>query len=198
MRILYEIRGIRKISLYLQNIMFNSYYKKILSSNVKIFGFPIISIKNPSQLKIGKNLILISNSYFSEAAINHPVILRALNDSARIEIGNNVGISGGGICAAKEIEIGHDVLIGANAFVTDTDFHTINPDKRRYTKDDVKAEKVIIKENVFIGMNSIILKGVTIGKNTIIGAGSIVTKNISENVIAAGNPCRVLRELEKK
>ncbi len=52
--------------------------------------------------------------------------------------------------------------------------------------------KVTIEDNVFIGTNAIILKGVTIGKNSIIGAGSIVTRDIPENSVAAGNPCRVI------
>lgn len=54
-----------------------------------------------------------------------------------------------------------------------------------------------INDNVFVGMNSIILKGVTIGKNTIIGAGSVVTKNIPENVVAAGNPCVPIATIEE-
>lgn len=55
-----------------------------------------------------------------------------------------------------------------------------------------KIAKVIIEDNVSIGVNSIILPGIKIGKNTIIGAGSIVTKNIPENSIATGNPARVI------
>lgn len=58
------------------------------------------------------------------------------------------------------------------------------------------AGKITIKNNVFIGVNSVILKGVTIGENTIIGAGSVVTKSIPSNVVAAGNPCRVISSLE--
>lgn len=53
----------------------------------------------------------------------------------------------------------------------------------------------MIEDNVWIGANVTINQGVTIGKNTIIGSGSVVTKSIPENVIAAGNPCRVLREI---
>jgi acetyltransferase-like isoleucine patch superfamily enzyme len=54
---------------------------------------------------------------------------------------------------------------------------------------------VTIGRRVFIGTNSIILKGVTIGHNTVIGAGSVVTTDIPENVVAAGNPCRPIRTL---
>ena len=54
---------------------------------------------------------------------------------------------------------------------------------------------VHIGENVWIGANAVVLPGVTIGDNSVIGAGSVVTKDIPANVIAVGNPCRVLREI---
>jgi acetyltransferase-like isoleucine patch superfamily enzyme len=57
------------------------------------------------------------------------------------------------------------------------------------------SEKIVVKRIVFIGMNSIILKGVTIGKNTVVVAGSTVTKNIPPDVISGGNPCKVIREI---
>ena len=54
---------------------------------------------------------------------------------------------------------------------------------------------VTIGENVWIGAGVVIVPGVHIGRNSVIGAGSIVTKDIPENVVAVGNPCRVLREI---
>lgn len=57
--------------------------------------------------------------------------------------------------------------------------------------------KVVLEENVFVGVNSVILKGVKIGKNTIIGAGSVVTHDIPANCVAAGNPCKMIMTLEE-
>lgn len=57
-----------------------------------------------------------------------------------------------------------------------------------------KTAPVIIGDNVWIGSGAIIMPGVTIGNNVVIGVGSIVTKNIPDNVIAYGNPCRIVRE----
>lgn len=57
--------------------------------------------------------------------------------------------------------------------------------------------KVTIKNNCFIGVNSLLLKGITIGENSIIGAGSVVTKDIPPNTVAAGNPCKVICNLEE-
>ncbi|MCG6369200.1 DapH/DapD/GlmU-related protein, partial [Vibrio fluvialis] len=55
-----------------------------------------------------------------------------------------------------------------------------------------------IGRNVWIGANSVVLPGVTIGENSVIGAGSVVTKDIPSNVVAVGNPCRVVREIKER
>jgi len=57
----------------------------------------------------------------------------------------------------------------------------------------VVSKKVVVEDNVFIGMDCVVLKGVTIGKNSVIGAGSIVTKDIPRNCIASGIPAKVIR-----
>ncbi|MDR3011959.1 MAG: maltose O-acetyltransferase, partial [Chitinispirillales bacterium] len=57
------------------------------------------------------------------------------------------------------------------------------------------GKPVTIGNNVWIGADAVILPGVTIGDNTVIGAGSVVTKDIPANVVAVGNPCRVVREI---
>ena len=90
------------------------------------------------------------------------------------------------------IYVGDKVMFGPNVTIT-TANHPIEPSLRarglQYNKD------VFIGENAWIGANAVILPGVHIGKNTVIGAGSMVTKDIPEGVVAAGNPCRVLREV---
>jgi acetyltransferase-like isoleucine patch superfamily enzyme len=127
--------------------------------------------------------------------VNHPVVLRTLRPGASIRIGAHVGISGGSICAADTVTIGDGTLLGANVTVADTDFHPINPHKRQESGQHGASAAVAIGRNVFIGTNSIILKGVHIGDNAVIGAGSVVTKSIPADVIAAGNPCRPIRSL---
>ena len=92
-----------------------------------------------------------------------------------------------------KIIIGERVLFGPAVTIA-TVGHPINPDYRYY----MYAHKVVIEDNCWIGAGTTILPGVTIGKNTVIGAGSVVTKDIPENVVAVGNPCRVLREISEK
>ena len=191
-------RILRKVISVSQNLIFNLLYKKKLGNKVTIRGFPIIVLEEKSTLKVGKNLVLLSNAFYSGPGINHPVVLRTMSPDAIITIGNDVGISGGGIVAAKEVSIGDSVLMGANVFITDTDFHPKSPLNRRYSNENTEISPVNIGNNVFIGMDSIILKGVNIGDNSIVGAGSVVTRSIPENSISAGNPAKILSSLEEK
>jgi acetyltransferase-like isoleucine patch superfamily enzyme len=69
---------------------------------------------------------------------------------------------------------------------------------KRINKNDNGSGKVKIGNNVFIGVNSVILRNVTIGDNSIIGAGSIVTKDVPPNVVVVGNPAKVIRKLPEK
>lgn len=91
------------------------------------------------------------------------------------------------------IDIGKKTVIGPYTQIY-TACHPIDPNDRL---DGIEYGKpVVIGENVWIGGNVTILPGVTIGKNSVIGAGSVVTKDIPENVVAAGNPCRIIRKID--
>lgn len=94
-----------------------------------------------------------------------------------------------------EVYIGDSVMIGPNVTIA-TAGHPVQPDLRR--KGIQYNLPVHIKDNVWIGAGAVILPGVTIGENSVIGAGSIVTKDIPANVVAVGNPCKVLREIGEK
>lgn len=94
-----------------------------------------------------------------------------------------------------EVWIGDHVMIAPNVTITATG-HPAAPKLRE--KGMQFSIPVRIGNNVWIGSGAIILPGVTVGDNAIIGAGSIVTKDIPANVIAVGNPCRVLREIDDR
>ncbi|WP_338842456.1 sugar O-acetyltransferase [Clostridium perfringens] len=93
-----------------------------------------------------------------------------------------------------DIFVGNNVMFGPNVTVS-AGTHPIHPELR--SKQAQYNIPIHIGNNVCIGANSVILPGVNIGDNSVIGAGSIVTKDISSNVIAVGNPCRVLREINE-
>lgn len=93
------------------------------------------------------------------------------------------------------------VIIGDNAQIAPnvsiyTAGHPVHPDSRNSGYEYGIA--ITIGDNVWIGGNTCILPGVTIGNNVVIGAGSVVTKDIPDNVIAAGNPCKIIREITEK
>ncbi len=94
-----------------------------------------------------------------------------------------------------DIYIGDSVMIGPNVVLA-TAGHPVDPELRR--KVAQYNLPVRIGNNVWIGAGAIVLPGVTIGENSVIGAGSVVTKDIPENVVAVGNPCRVLRPIGER
>lgn len=145
-------------------------------------------------IKIGKNVnfgVKYSPDYYSKYSY-----LNARRKTSYIEIGNNCHINNNAtiISDGKKIIIGNDCLIGINLQILDSDFHDLNPENRFGGKNIIKND-VIIENNVFIGNNVTILKGVIIGKNSVIGSNSLVCKSIPDNVIASGNPAKVIREL---
>lgn len=96
------------------------------------------------------------------------------------------------ILDVAKVEIGDNVLLAPNVAIY-TAGHPIHPVARASGYE--YGIEVKIGNNVWIGGNTVINPGVTIGDNTVIGSGSVVTKDIPANVIAVGNPCRVIREI---
>lgn len=94
-----------------------------------------------------------------------------------------------------EVYIGDNVMIAPNVTISPTG-HPVDPETRTTGKQF--SIPVTIEDNVWIGASSVILPGVKIGRNSVIGAGSVVTKDVPENVVAVGNPCRVLREINER
>jgi acetyltransferase-like isoleucine patch superfamily enzyme len=126
---------------------------------------------------------------------NHPVILATWRRASSLEVGANFAMTGGVLCASSRIKIGNNVAVGANSVIVDTDFHPIDPEGRKLNPNEGKSAEVIIEDDVFIGMNCLILKGVTIGRGSVVGAGSVVTGNVPPRTIVAGNPAQTVREL---
>ena len=91
------------------------------------------------------------------------------------------------------ISIGDDVQIGPNVQLL-TPTHPVEPEPRRQKWE--AAEPITIGDNVWLGGGAIVLPGVSIGANTVVGAGAVVAKDLPANVVAVGNPARVVRELD--
>lgn len=128
----------------------------------------------------------------------------------RINIGDNCFIGDHSrIFSMIGVTIGNNVLIAHNVNILDNNSHAINPNIRKdelkyiikngVTKEysnNVKMSPVNIEDNVWIGLNSVILKGVKIGKGSIVAAGSVVTKDIPAYTIVAGNPAKIIKNIK--
>jgi len=158
---------------------------QILGTYSDFVMFFLLRIKGVSVgSKIHSNLI----------GINRKCILSTHSSTAKIIIGKDSAFSGTVIGSKEKIIIGNNLLCGANTLITDFDWHGLDPQRRLSYSGDSK--EIIIGDNVFIGYGAVILKGVSIGDNTVIGANSVVTKSIPANVIAGGNPCKVIKSLQ--
>lgn len=113
-----------------------------------------------------------------------------------IEVGNNFFVNYNCVILdVGKVIIGDNVMFAPNVSIY-TAGHPIHPESRNSGYE--YGIEVIIGDNVWIGGNVVINPGVKIGKNVVIGAGSVVTKDIPDNAIAVGNPCRVIREVTEE
>lgn len=163
--------------------------------NWKFYGVPIIQKHRRSHMSFGPGLQLRSSVRSNPLGANHPVMFATWQAGAILEVGANFGMTGGTICVAERITIGDNVTVGANVTIIDTDFHPLNSDARRLGDEGAKSSPVVIENDVFIGMNSLVLKGVIIGEGSVVGAGSVLTQSVPAHVVVAGNPARVVRNL---
>ncbi len=131
----------------------------------------------------------------------------AIAENGTCTIGDFTLLNGALIMADDKIDIGSHCLISWNVGIADSDFHPLEPAQRlidtqalapffkdRPARPKLKTAPVRIADNVWIGMNAVILKGVTIGENSIVAAGSVVTKSIPPNTVVAGNPAVIVKE----
>lgn len=130
----------------------------------------------------------------------------------KISVGNNFYIGSGACIQSKEnVEIGDNVIISNNVLIVDNNNHPTDCAMRLkmsqcddYMTDELwtwkyaESKPIVIKDNVWIGKNAVIMKGVTIGKGAIVGLGSIVTHDVPDYCVVAGNPAKVVKELENE
>lgn len=159
----------------------------------QVFRF-LKSEENPA-VTIGKHVSCYAGCSFS------------LGEKGTCMVGDHTLLNGALLMAEDRIEIGSYCLVSWNVGIADSDFHPLEPAIRRvdalalspFLKDrparpKLETRPVIIRDNVWIGMNAVVLKGVTIGENSVVAAGAIVTKSVPPNVVVAGNPAAIVKE----
>lgn len=115
-------------------------------------------------------------------------------ENSRIIIGDNCRINGAYIHAKKEIIIGDNCVMASGISILDSNGHQVVSQNRTLGSDS--AESIIIGNNVWIGINAIILKGTEIGDNCIISAGSVVKGVFPKSCIISGNPATIVKVLD--
>lgn len=171
------------------------FYIKNIKGNIHSIGLPQIDIKPQGKLNILGKLIMVNNAHHS--TLGKPQRCKFLvYNNANLTFNGNVYMSNTVIVASKYIEIGNNVMIGGGTTIVDTDFHSMNHEYWDTPLDEIEMlrKDVIIGNNVFIGMDSLIMKGVTIGNGAIIAARSVVTKDIPENEVWGGNPAKFIKK----
>jgi len=124
-----------------------------------------------------------------------PVTPYTHSSEAILKFGNHVVLNGTRFGCQQRIEVGERSLL-ADARITDTDFHALDARGKHRWQTSGVTKPVLIGPNVWICAGAMILKGVTIGANSVVAAGSVVTDAVAPNVVVAGNPARVVKQLE--
>lgn len=158
-----------------------------------------VHIGEKAEVRIGSNFLLNSGDNINPICSDMHCSIY-VEDNAKLLIGDWTGISGGCVWATDSITIGNHVNVGANCVIMDGDIHNTDwklrhIDRTSEAKVPYKHRPITIEDDVWLGANCIVLKGVTIGARTIIGAGSVVTKDIPSDCIAAGNPCKIIKQI---
>lgn len=186
---IYRLNDLLKVYFGKLNYIRAYFWEVRIGKGTKFYGRIHFLKKKGTQIIIGNNCTFRSSKTSNWIGVDRPCMISTQGeDNALIKIGDNCGFSGTVIGAFVNVTLGNNVRCGANTLITDSDWHLDDPRVG-------KPKPVFIADNVWLGVNSVVLKGVTIGENSIIGANSVVTSNIPENVIAAGNPCKVIRGL---
>ena len=173
-------------------VLFWSYFYRIsiavrstvtIGKKLCLKGWPVIETINGGTVTIGNNVTLYSTKRHYFALLDGPVRLFA-EDCGKIDVGDNTRINGATIHARKGVYIGKNCLIAANTSIVDSNGHKLClkcPEQRINSVDEPVS--VIIEDNVWIGVNCLILKGVTIGAGSVIGAYNVVSKSVEPNSV---------------
>lgn len=162
-----------------------------IGQGVILNGFPAIRRKGSGRLVI-EDGVTLNSTRWSNALNTGSAMNLCVENGARLVFKRGCGVSASQIIANIGIEIGEDALIGAGCLLCDSDMHEVPLGSGKATA----MAPIRIGARAFVGARCIILKGVTVGEGSVVGAGSVVTKDIPPNVIASGNPAKVMRIME--
>jgi len=167
-----------------------SFKKKFTSIGGKPHAWGIWNVVvNGPNISIGKNVVFVGGNGY----VTNLTTLKTGGHEGRITIGDNVLVMNGvRVNSATEIIVEDDCMLANFCYLTDADWHDI------YDRTQIvgRTRPVHLKRGAWIGDSAIILKGVTVGENSIVGAGAVVSRDVPPNVVVAGNPAKIVKELD--
>lgn len=183
--------------------MITFFYKILLKlmkvqyqQGLSLKGVPVIFNKRGAEISIGRNVVIKSSFLSNLVGLYQRTIIVTRTSEAKINIGDNVGMSGVTIYARKQIEIGENTCIGGNTKILDNDFHPIEIEARNAdVKEQIGTQPIIIGKNCFIGCNVLILKGTVLGDGCVVGAGAVVSGQFEPGSVIVGNPAKCIKKL---
>ncbi len=156
-------------------------------------------VQKKGAIQLGDHVKVNSRFGSNPVGLNHSSVFQCLGNG-KISIGDHSGFSSVVLSARESIIIGSNVKVGGNVRIFDHNYHSLNFKKRRCPADDqadCRGRSVKIGDDVFIGTNAIILKGVTVGDRAVIGAGSVVSCDVPADEIWGGNPAHCVSTKRK-
>lgn len=185
-----------KLKLYINYLLFKIQHPRIKIGKRVHFNSKILcKFDDSSVVEIGDNCTFSNLTKHNFAGINRCCSLR-VKHKAILKIGNYCGFSGTIVNATKKIIIGNHVQFGVNVNIWDNDFHSVKYLERRRNIGAI-SKSITIEDDVWIGANTTILKGVTIGKCSIVASNSLVNKNIGDYELWGGVPAKKIKNIEK-
>lgn len=165
-------------------------------NKVTVYGMP--RIENKGSITLGNNIRLISAKCgYNSGNLAGGVFLRT-SKTGKIKTGDEVYLNGTTIISEEEVTLGNRIMIGGNTVIIDTNTHNVPYKDRLKRWDKIVRKSVRIEDDVWIGANCFILKGVTIGRGSVIGAGSVVNNDVEPFSIYAGNPAVFIKKIEEE
>jgi acetyltransferase-like isoleucine patch superfamily enzyme len=142
---------------------------------------------------VGPGRVVIGNNCWFSNEAGYPNRISTVTPEAVVVLGDGVIMTGATIAAAQSVRIGNRTLLGS-CTIWDTDFHPVGANARTDSK-KTEPHPVTLGDDVWVGADAFILKGVTVGARAVIGAKAVIRESVAEDQVVVGNPQRIAREL---